>query len=69
VLPVITASRVAGSLESAFALSVGLGLVSVLAGLTGSYYLDLAPGGAIVLLSAALFVVVLAYESVALRRA
>jgi zinc transport system permease protein len=68
VLPVITASRISSSLQGAFALSIALGLVSVLAGLTGSYYLDLAPGGAIVLLSAALFVAVLAYESVALRR-
>jgi zinc transport system permease protein len=69
VLPVITASRISSSLQGAFGLSIALGFVSVLAGLTGSYYLDLAPGGAIVLLSAALFVAVLAYESVALRRA
>jgi zinc transport system permease protein len=69
VLPVITASRISSSLQGAFGLSIVLGLVSVLAGLTGSYYLDLAPGGAIVLLAAALFIAVLTFESLAARRA
>lgn len=69
VLPVITASRIASSLQGALALSMALGLASVLAGLVASYYLDLAPGGAIVLLSAALFVATLAAESLLLRRA
>jgi ABC-type Mn2+/Zn2+ transport system permease subunit len=34
-------------------LSMGIGLLSVSAGLTMSYYANLAPGGAIVLLAAA----------------
>jgi zinc transport system permease protein len=68
VLPVMTASRIASSLQGTLALSMGLGLASVLAGLVASYYLDLAPGGAIVLLSAALFVGTMAAESVILRR-
>ena len=45
VLPVITASRIASSLQGTLALSMGLGLLSVIAGLVASYYLDLAPGG------------------------
>jgi zinc transport system permease protein len=53
VLPVIAAGQIAWSVASAFFLSLGIGLVSVLAGLTVSYYGDLAPGGAIVLLAAA----------------
>lgn len=69
VLPVMTASRLASSLQGSLALSIALGLASVLAGLVTSYYLDLAPGGAIVLISAALFVVTLVVESLALRRA
>lgn len=68
VLPVITASRIASSLQGALALSMGLGLTSVIAGLVASYYLDLAPGGAIVLLSTALFVLALALEGFTLRR-
>jgi zinc transport system permease protein len=53
VLPVIAAGRIAWSIRSTILLSMGLGLVSVLAGLTASYYGDLAPGGAIVLVAAA----------------
>jgi zinc transport system permease protein len=58
VLPVMTASRVARSLQTCLLLSMGIGLGVALAGLVGSYYLDLAPGGAIVLLAAAIFAVV-----------
>jgi zinc transport system permease protein len=60
VLPVIAAGRLAWSIRSTFLLSLGIGLASVLAGLTVSYYADLAPGGAIVLLAAAATVVAIA---------
>ena len=56
-LPVIAASRVAWSLASTLVLSMGIGLASVLVGLTVSYHGDLAPGGAIVLVAAAAFAV------------
>jgi zinc transport system permease protein len=56
VLPVLAAGRIAWSIRSTILLSMGLGLVSVLAGLTLSYYGDLAPGGAIVLIAAGLAV-------------
>jgi zinc transport system permease protein len=69
VLPVITATRLSSSLQGSLALSIALGLASVIAGLTGSYYLDVAPGGAIVLVSAAMFVAVLAAEGLSPRRA
>jgi zinc transport system permease protein len=49
VLPVIAAGRVAWSVRSAILLAMAIGVVSVFAGLTVSYYADLAPGGAIVL--------------------
>jgi zinc transport system permease protein len=54
VLPVIAAGRIAWSVRSTILLSMALGLFSALAGLTVSYYADLAPGGAIVLFAAAL---------------
>jgi zinc transport system permease protein len=63
VLPVIAAGRLAWSIRSAILLAMGIGLVSVLAGLTISYYGDLAPGGAIVLLAATVAVVTLAAQA------
>ena len=57
VLPVIAANRVAWSLRSTLLLSMAIGLGSVLAGLTISYYADLPPGGTIVLVAAGAFAV------------
>jgi zinc transport system permease protein len=57
VLPVMTASRLAASLRSTLIVAMEIGLVSVLLGLVAAYYLDLAPGGAIVLIAAGMFVV------------
>jgi zinc transport system permease protein len=57
VLPVIAASRIAGSMRSTILLSMGIGLASVLAGLTTAYYADLPPGGTIVLVAAGSFLV------------
>jgi zinc transport system permease protein len=57
VLPVTAASRVAWSMRSTLLLSMAIGLGCVLAGLSAAYYGDLPPGGTIVLLAAAAFVV------------
>ncbi len=57
VLPVTAAGRLARSVASTFVLAMGIGLACVFVGLTVSYYADLAPGGAIVLVAAASFVV------------
>lgn len=51
VLPVSAATRVAWSMRSAFALSLVVGLASVLVGLTVAYYADLPPGATIVLVA------------------
>jgi zinc transport system permease protein len=56
VLPVTAASRVAWSVRSTMLLAMAIGLASVLVGLTISYYANLAPGGAIVLVAAGAFV-------------
>lgn len=63
VLPVIAAGRVAWSMRSAMLLSMGIGLASVFAGLSVAYYADWPPGGAIVLLAAAAFVVTSLFEA------
>jgi zinc transport system permease protein len=53
VLPVIAAGRVAWSMRSAVLLSMGIGLASVLVGITVAYYANLPPGGTTVLVAAA----------------
>ena len=53
VLPVTAATRIAWSMRSTLLLSIAIGLLSVLAGLTVSYYADVPPGGTIVLVAAA----------------
>jgi zinc transport system permease protein len=67
VLPVIAAQRIAWSLRSTIALSVAIGLGSVLAGLTFSYYADLPPGGTIVLTATGFFLAASAAELVRAR--
>jgi zinc transport system permease protein len=67
VLPVMAASRLAWSMLSTLALSMAVGLGSVLGGLTIAYYADAPPGGAIVLLSAATFLLAGAVEAVRAR--
>jgi zinc transport system permease protein len=57
VLPVIAASRLAWSLRSTLLLGMGIGLASVLTGITVAYYADLPPGGTTVLVAAAAVVV------------
>jgi zinc transport system permease protein len=57
VLPVIAAGRIGTSIRSTIGLSMGIGLLSVAAGLTISYYANLAPGGAIVLVAAGFAVI------------
>jgi zinc transport system permease protein len=67
VLPVVAAMRIAWSMLSALGLAMSIGLASVLAGLTVSYYADLPPGGTIVLVAAGSFVTTSALEAVRSR--
>lgn len=63
VLPVGAASRLAWSMHSTFLLSLVIGLGSALVGLSIAYYADLPPGGTIVLVAAAAFLVALADDA------
>jgi len=65
VLPVVAAGRLAWSMRSTIVLAMGIGLASVLAGITIAYYADLPPGGTTVLVAAA---AVLLSEPVAVLR-
>ncbi len=67
VLPVIAAQRVAWSLRSTMSLSILIGLSSVLAGLTISYYANLPPGGTIVLTATGFFLAAAALDAVRAR--
>jgi zinc transport system permease protein len=69
VLPVIAASRIAWSVRSTILLAMAIGVLSVLAGLTISYYADLAPGGTIVLVAAAAFLLASTVDAVRGRAA
>jgi zinc transport system permease protein len=64
VLPVIAATRIAWSMSSALAISMAIGLASAFTGLTLSYYGDLPPGGTIVLVAAAAFLLTSGAESI-----
>jgi zinc transport system permease protein len=57
VLPVTAATRVAWSMRSTMLIAIVIGFLCVMAGLSVSYYADLPPGGTIVLLAAASFLV------------
>jgi zinc transport system permease protein len=64
VMPVIAATRVAWSMRSTMLIAIGLGLASVLVGLSIAYYGDLPPGGTIVLTAAGGFVLASAVGAV-----
>lgn len=67
VLPVMAAERLAWSMRSALGLAMAFGLASVFGGLTMAYYGDMPPGGAIVLLAAAGFLVASGVRTLSLR--
>ena len=64
VLPVTAATRIAWSMRSTLLLSAGIGLGSVLVGLTASYYGDIPPGGTVVLVASASVLVAMAAAAV-----
>jgi zinc transport system permease protein len=55
VVPALAAMRVARSFRATLGLAVAFAVASVLAGLAASFYLDVAPSGAVVLTSLGLF--------------
>lgn len=62
VVPVAAALQLAQSFKGALLWSVAVGLVSVLTGLTISYYLNPPPGGTVVLTAVAILLGVLGYK-------
>lgn len=64
VIPVAAAMQVSRSFKQTVFLSMGLGLVAVIAGLFASFYLNTAAGGTIVLISLLLFVMAVAWRKI-----
>ncbi len=62
VIPVASSMQISKSFKNTIVLSVLFALSSVLIGLFTSFYLDLAPGGTIVLVSVAILLLVIAYK-------
>src|SRR5690606_27404503 len=63
-IPVAAAMRIAKSFKQTIALSIISGEASVIAGLVSAFYLDLAPGGTIVVTSIGLLLLVLLYKKI-----
>ncbi|WP_409270675.1 metal ABC transporter permease [Neobacillus sp. SCS-31] len=67
-LPVAASMRIAKGFKQAIFLSVAFGEISVFGGLFAAYYLDLAPGGTIVLLAIAILAGVIIFKKAGLKR-
>ncbi|ANU23499.1 metal ABC transporter permease [Planococcus donghaensis] len=67
-IPVATAMRVTKSFKQTILLSIVFGEISVITGLVSAFYLDLAPGGTIVVTSIFLLLLVLAYKKIKVSR-
>ena len=61
-LPVAASIRIAKGFKQTIFLSILFGEVSVLGGLFTAYYLNLAPGGTIVMIAVAILVVAILYK-------
>lgn len=67
-VPVATAMQLAKSFKSAMVYSIILGELAVLIGLVGAFYLDIAPGGTIVMTSIIILLIVLGVKKVRSRQ-
>jgi zinc transport system permease protein len=66
-LPVAASIRVAKGFKQTIILSLVFGEISVLGGLFTAYYLDLAPGGTIVMLSVLILILTILYKKFTLK--
>lgn len=62
VIPVLTAFQFKWSFQKTMGCAVGASLVAVVTGLIGSFYLDIAPGGSIVVVALGLFLLALGWN-------
>ncbi|MGG3470020.1 metal ABC transporter permease [Neobacillus pocheonensis] len=67
-LPVAASIRIAKGFKQTIFLSVLFGEISVLGGLFTAYYLDLAPGGTIVMLSVLILIIAIFYKKLMINK-
>ncbi len=67
-LPVAAAIRIAKGFKQTIIISIIFGEVAVMGGLVSAYYLNLAPGGTIVLISVLILILTIVYQKIALKR-
>lgn len=67
IVPVAAAMIVSGSYKSTLLWSIGVSMVSVIAGLVLSYYCGLKPGGTIVLISIAILFLCMLYKKISTK--
>jgi zinc transport system permease protein len=67
-LPVAASMRIAGSFKQTFVYSIIFGELSVIGGLLSAYYLNLAPGGTIVMIAVLILICTLLWKKVRLKR-
>jgi zinc transport system permease protein len=67
-LPVAASMRIAKGFKQTLILSVFFGEISVLGGLFSAYYLDLAPGGTIVMIAVIILVITILYKKTRIKR-
>jgi zinc transport system permease protein len=67
-LPVAASMRIAKGFKQTLILSVFFGEISVLGGLFSAYYLDLAPGGTIVMIAVIILVITILYKKSRIKR-
>jgi zinc transport system permease protein len=63
IVPNATAQLIAGSFRSAMRIAVVIGVICSVGGVSASFYADTAPGGTIVLLAIALFLIAASYSA------
>jgi zinc transport system permease protein len=66
-LPVAAIIRIAKGFKQTIFLSIVFGEIAVLGGLFSSYYLDLAPGGTIVMIAVAILVFTIVYKKIMIK--
>jgi zinc transport system permease protein len=66
-LPVAASIRIAKGFKQTIFLSIIFGEIAVLGGLFSSYYLDLAPGGTIVMIAVAILVFTIVYKKIMIK--
>ena len=62
VIPVASAMQISGSFKGTIMTAVGLAILSMISGITASFYFDIPSGGAIVLISVIILIAIIVFK-------